>query len=100
MAINTTPNKKPTGGGNPTAGGAINGNDFPTMASDWHQVGRGYSCRFTLQGGQLNVAWRPAFPRKVELRRIWNSGKYHEARHIFLTAVSERIGGAVVCVDM
>ena len=30
MAINTTPKEKPTGDGNPTAGGAINGLDFPT----------------------------------------------------------------------
>lgn len=30
MAINTTPKEKPTGDGNPTAGGAINDLDFPT----------------------------------------------------------------------
>jgi hypothetical protein len=30
MAINSTPKEKPTGGGNPTAGGAINDLDFPT----------------------------------------------------------------------
>jgi hypothetical protein len=31
MAINTTPRKMPTGDCNPTAGGAINELDFPTM---------------------------------------------------------------------
>jgi len=30
MAINTTPKEKPTGDGNPTAGGAINDLDCPT----------------------------------------------------------------------
>lgn len=30
MAINSTPKEKPTGDGNPTAGGAINDLDFPT----------------------------------------------------------------------
>lgn len=30
MAINTTPKEMPTGGGNPTAGDAINGLHFPT----------------------------------------------------------------------
>lgn len=30
MAINPTPKEKPTGGGNPTAGRAINDSDFPT----------------------------------------------------------------------
>lgn len=31
MAINTTPKEMPTGGGNPTAGDAINGSNFPTV---------------------------------------------------------------------
>ena len=31
MAINTTPKEMPTGDGNPTAGGAINSLDFPTV---------------------------------------------------------------------
>lgn len=30
MAINTTPKERPTGDGNPAAGGAINDRDFPT----------------------------------------------------------------------
>ena len=35
MAINTTPKKKPTGDGNPTAGGAINDLDFPTTERNY-----------------------------------------------------------------
>lgn len=98
------PKKKPAGDGNPTAGQHTNTAKItprlPTMASDWHRMGSGYSVAFSIKGGELQSTWNPCMPPKRKLRRIVESGKYHEARHSFFAAVSARIGGAVVCVDL
>ena len=98
------PNKKPAGGGNPTAGQHTNTAEInprlPTMASDWHRMGSGYSVAFSIKAGQLQTTWNPGKPPARKLRRIVDSGKYFVARHAFLLEVSARIGGAVVCVDL
>ena len=98
------PNKKPAGDGNPTAGQHTNTAEItpclPTMASDWHRMGSGYSVAFSIKAGQLQSTWNPSIPLARKLRRIVESGKYFVARHAFMLAVSARIGGAVVCVDL
>ncbi len=98
------PNKKPAGDGNPTAGQYTNTAEItprlPTMASDWHRMGNGYSVAFSIKGGELQSTWNPSIPPARKLRRIVESGKYFVARHAFMLEVSARIGGAVVCVDL
>ena len=98
------PNKKPAGDGNPTAGQHTNAKEItphlPTMASDWHRMGGGYSVAFSIKGGELQSTWNPGIPPARKLRRILESGKYFVARHAFMLEVSSRIGGAVVCVDL
>lgn len=98
------PNKKPAGDGNPTAGQHTNTAEstprLPTMASDWHRMGSGYSVAFSIKAGQLQSTWSPGIPPARKLRRIVESGKYSVARHAFMLEVSARIGGTVVCVDL
>jgi hypothetical protein len=98
------PNKKPAGDGNPTAGQHTNAREItphlPTMGSDWHRMGGGYSVAFNIKGGELQSTWNPDIPPARKLRRILESGKYFVARHAFMLEVSARIGGAVVCVDL
>lgn len=72
----------------------------PAMASDLHRLDNKYSCRFAVKEGNLNVTWFPKMPSPLRLRRIVNSGKYFAARHIFLTEMASRLGGAVVCLDL
>ena len=73
---------------------------LPTMASDLHLMGDGYSCAFSLKVGQMNCTWSPFVPPARKLRRIIESGAYLAARHVFLTAMASRMVGAVVCIDL
>jgi hypothetical protein len=97
-------NKKPAGEGNPTAGQHTDTFEItprlPTMASDWHRMGSGYSVAFSIKDGSLQSTWNPGVPSARKLRRIWDSGRYHHARHAFMLEVSARIGGDVICVDL
>jgi hypothetical protein len=72
----------------------------PEMASDLHRMDNKYSCRFAIKGEQFSCAWYPKMPSPERLRRIVETGKYHAARHIFLTEMAARIGGAVVCLEL
>ena len=57
---------------------------LPTMTSDLHLMGDGYSCAFSLKDGQMNCTWPPFVPPARKLRRIIESGAYLAARHVFL----------------
>jgi hypothetical protein len=72
----------------------------PEMASDWVRVGYGYSISFRAKAGGIEAVWSPDIPPARKLRRIIESGKYHQARHDFLSALAQRLGGAVVCLDL
>jgi hypothetical protein len=103
--MHTNPqNKKPTEGGNPTAGQHTNNAEntprLATMASDWHPMGCGYFLEFRTSDEGLQANWSPRIPRPMEMRKILNSGKYLIAREAFLQALSARMGVAVVCVEM
>ncbi|MBF8722691.1 hypothetical protein [Pseudomonas guariconensis] len=69
-----------------------------SLASDWHRMGGGYSCRFTIRNGEFHADWSPRFPNPRNRRRIIKAGKYFAARHQFLTKVAENIGGNVLCI--
>jgi hypothetical protein len=71
-----------------------------SLASDWHRMGGGYSCRFTLRNGEFHADWSPRFPNPRNRRRIIKAGKYFAARHEFLTKMAENIGGNVLCIDL
>ena len=70
------------------------------LTSDWHQIGGGYSCRFTLRNGEFHADWSPHFPHPRARRRITKAGKYFAARHKFLTKVAVHTGRNVFCVDL
>jgi hypothetical protein len=84
-----------------SGGAQMNTNDIKklqTMASDFVRIGFGYSCAFTLKGQSLECQWSPNIPPAKTIKKILASGKYHEARHDFLTAMAEQIGGTILCV--
>lgn len=85
-----------------SGGAQMNTNDIKklqTMASDFVRIGFGYSCAFTLKGQSLECQWSPNIPPAKTIKKILASGKYHEARHDFLTAMAEQIGGTILCVE-
>jgi hypothetical protein len=67
------------------------------LTSDWHRLGGEFSVRFTFQGQQLGGEWAPRLPTRREFERMADS--YRDARHLFLTALAQRLGGLVVCVE-
>jgi hypothetical protein len=71
-----------------------------TLAGDYARVGLGYSCAFTLRGQSLECNWQPHIPTPATLRKIIDIGKYHESRHIFLTAMAKQLGGTVLCLEV
>ena len=72
----------------------------PTLASDYVRVGFGYSCAFSLRGEAFNCYWLPDIPPPATLRKIIDSGKYHESRHFFLTSMAKQLGGTILCVEV
>ena len=96
--------KTPTVASNPTAGQYANETKnfagLPTMTSDWHRMGEGYLCKFSIKHGGIQATWSPAIPPAPKLRRIVESGKYRTAQHSFLLELSARVGGSVLCVDL
>ena len=74
------------------------------LVSDLHRVGGGFSVQFYLRfdGGApaLYCEWSPRVPTPRELSRKVDPKRYRAARHLFLEAVAQRVGGSVVCVEM
>jgi hypothetical protein len=81
-------------------GGRMSAKKPPKMTSDLHRMDSKYSCRFAIKEGQIWCKWHPKMPSPQRLRSIVETGKYHAARHIFLTEMAARIGGAVVCLEL
>lgn len=68
------------------------------MSSDLHRVSAGLAVRFTFTADCMNAEWTPRPPTKREWKRVINA--YRAARHQFLAAVGEKVGGAVLCVEV
>jgi len=66
--------------------------------SDWHRVGAGLSVQFTLRSGAIHCEWQPRMPTRREMKRVID--RYRVARHVFLTEMAARCGGAVVCLEL
>ena len=69
------------------------------MSSDLHRVSAGLAVRFTFTftANCMNAEWTPRPPTKNEWKRVLDA--YRKARHQFLAAVGEKVGGAVLCVE-
>jgi len=79
--------------------------DAAPLTSDLHRVGGGFSVRFYLAGKQgaaitLGCEWHPHAPNTPEERRSLDVSRYRVARHLFLEALSESLGGTVLCVEL
>lgn len=72
----------------------------PQMASDLHRMDEKYSCRFDIKDGEIRCNWYPKMPKPKRLRCIVESNKYLSARQVFLTEMSRRMGGALVCLEI
>jgi hypothetical protein len=68
-----------------------------TLADDWRSVGAGYSVQFTFKDGAAHAEWSPTLPIARDFPRI--EAGYFAARHRFLTALAERVGGTVLCIE-
>lgn len=68
-----------------------------TLAEDWRNVGSGYSVRFSFAEGAARAEWSPTLPTARDYPRI--EAGYFAARHRFLTALAERLGGTVLCIE-
>ena len=78
--------------------------DADQLTGDLHRVGGGFSVRFYLAGKQgaaitLGCEWHPHVPSARDARRKVNLDRYRAARHQFLQAIAERLGGTVLCVE-
>jgi hypothetical protein len=60
-------------------------------------LGRGYSVEFTWRDNRFDVYWSPEMPHGKRARQLMPA--YQRARHIFLTALSEKLGVAIAVVD-
>lgn len=92
MAINTTPKEKPTGDGNPTAGGAINALNFPTG----QRAGKAFStlrAAYALKGHILHRT-EPADGEVMYWAERWGLVRYLPTLHD-LTLFLVQIGGRV-----
>lgn len=74
------------------------------LVSDLHRVGGGFSVQFHLRfdGGApaIDCEWSPRVPTPRELRHKIDPKRYRAARHTFLEAVGQRVGGSVLCIEM
>ena len=68
------------------------------MASDWCRLGPELSIRFTLSDNQLGPEWAPRLPTKKQFLAV--IGEYRAARNEFLSAVGQRRGGVVLCLEV
>jgi hypothetical protein len=73
---------------------------LPTMASDIHRLGDGYSCAFNSSENGIECIWYPDVPPVRKARRIMKAGKYFAARDAFLAEVAARIGRNVLCINL
>jgi hypothetical protein len=90
MAINFTSKEKPTGDGNPTAGGAINNSDFPSGQRSGKAFGI-LRAAFTMRGHSLHrtdLAERPETFRAERLRLVKQLPTVDAARRFL-----EQMGG-------
>lgn len=74
------------------------------LTGDLHRVGGGFSVRFYLTSKEgaaitLGCEWHPHVPSPRDARRKVDLNRYRAARHKFLEAISERLGGTVLCVE-
>ena len=69
------------------------------IQSDDHRMGDGYSCAFRIKGELLECIWSPSVPDGRKLRRIAQSERYINARHLFMTELAKRLGRPVICVE-
>ena len=72
-------------------------NAFP-ITSEPFDLGRGFKVEFSFDGGQMSCSWSPRLPVGKRARQLLPA--YFEARHVFLTGVSERLGMRIACIDM
>lgn len=66
--------------------------------SDLHRLGAGLSVRFSLRDGKVHCAWTPRAPTRTEARRLLPA--YRRARAVFALDLAQRLGGAVVVVEV
>ena len=60
-------------------------------------LGRGYSVEFKWQQNRFDVYWSPEMPHRKRARQLMPA--YQRARHVFLTALSEKLGITIAVVD-
>jgi hypothetical protein len=78
--------------------------DAAPLTSDLHRVGGGFSVRFYLAAKHgaaitLGCEWHPHVPSPRDARRKVDLDRYRSARHQFLEAIAERLGGTVLCLE-
>lgn len=74
------------------------------LTSGPHRLGQGFRVTFRYlaaneQGpARMESEWFPRMPSRAQLEGFMRSGAYEAARHIFLVALSRKLGGAIVCL--
>lgn len=55
------------------------------------------SVEITAGAGGIVCEWHPELPERLTAKEL---RRYRQARHEMLTRLAERVGGAVVCVEL
>jgi len=61
------------------------------------RLSRRLSVEITVGAGGMVVEWHPEMPDKLTAKEL---RRYRAARHEMLLRLSERTGGAVVCIEL
>jgi hypothetical protein len=69
-----------------------------SFVDDWRRVGLGYSVRFALRDGRLDVQWKPSLPVGRDGRRVAHA--YTQVLVRFADELSRHTGQTVAVVEV